>query len=121
MPQAARSTGPGPVGDLIAMPAEASSATRYSESRWSADIHVGTDPANRGNVVATVHMGGPGATLNSREAVDAAARLLAAAPKLLAALKSVQGCPQAAPWLAAAGIHEEIQAAIAAAGPAPRT
>lgn len=49
-------------------------------------IHVGT-PTNRGNCLAIVYIGGDGALDNSREAVEANARLIAAAPELLAALR----------------------------------
>lgn len=43
------------------------------------------------------------------------ADLFAAAPDMLAALRAVLGCPQAAPWLASIGAYEAVRAAIAKA------
>jgi len=43
------------------------------------------------------------------------AALIAAAPDLLAALKEVRGCPQAAPWLVRTGAWDLLNAAIAKA------
>jgi hypothetical protein len=52
-------------------------------------IHVGK-ASNRGNCLAVACMGGRGATDKSREAVEANARLIAAAPEMLEALEYVR-------------------------------
>ena len=57
---------------------------RYLE----ADIHVGA-PENIGNIIATVFMGGGGATLNNKPAVEANAHLIAAAPEMFEALRDL--------------------------------
>lgn len=49
-------------------------------------VHVGSG-TNRSNALATVGMGGPGATVSTPETVQANARLIAAAPELYAALE----------------------------------
>lgn len=50
-------------------------------------VHVGTfDSVDRGNALAVVYLGGPGATSVSRENIIANARLIAAAPELVEAL-----------------------------------
>jgi hypothetical protein len=59
---------------------------------WETAIHVG-ESRNRGNALALACLGGKGATNGSREAVEANARLIAAAPELLAA------CEAAKEWL----------------------
>ena len=53
---------------------------------WEIPIAVG-EGATIGNALAVVYMGGPGATRNDVESLKANARLFAAAPDLLAALK----------------------------------
>jgi hypothetical protein len=79
---------------------------------WETAIHVGdTKP---GNVLATAVMGGSGATRSDRESVEANARLIAAAPELLEALK------ECLPQIRWASIHgsrcdeliAEVEAAI---------
>lgn len=60
---------------------------------WEADIRVGR-PANAGNILATTFMGAGGGLINSQAAVEANARLIAAAPAMLEALTdiAVYGC-----------------------------
>lgn len=55
---------------------------------WELPVHVG-EGANRGNTLAIVYIGGPGAITNSKDAVEANGHLIAAAPLMLEALKSV--------------------------------
>lgn len=66
---------------------------------WEIPIAVG-EGAAIGNTLAVVYMGGPGATRNDFESLKANARLFAAAPDLLAALKrsvDLNGKP-GGPW-----------------------
>ena len=65
--------------------------------------------ARTGDLVAKLNNG------LSDPLVQANARLIAAAPDLLAALKEVRGCPQAAPWLVRTGAWDLLNAAIAKA------
>lgn len=58
---------------------------------WEAAVHVGSE-ANRGNSLASVHMGGLGALYSTKEAVEANARLIAAAPDLVVALQTAALC-----------------------------
>jgi hypothetical protein len=61
--------------------------------RHETPVHIG--PADkRGNVLAIVYQGGSGALWSAREAVEANARLIAAAPDLLEALRAIvfQAC-----------------------------
>lgn len=70
---------------------------------WEIPVAVGEWPKG-GNSICTVHMGGPGATISNKEAVEANARLIASAPDLLAcalaqeelATNSFDGDPQEA-------------------------
>lgn len=55
---------------------------------WETPVHVG-EFSNRGNCLAIAYLGGPGAIDSSREAVEANARLIAAAPELFKALKAI--------------------------------
>lgn len=52
---------------------------------WQVPIQCGAHGVNGGpgNVLAIVHMGGPGATSSTKESVEANARIIAAAPELL--------------------------------------
>jgi hypothetical protein len=55
---------------------------------WEAPIHVGTKD-NPGNCHTIVSQGGPGALHSTQAAVEANARLIAAAPDLLEALRAM--------------------------------
>jgi hypothetical protein len=55
---------------------------------YRSSIYVGLYEG-RGNVLASVCMGGDGALQRTKEAVEANARLIAAAPELLAALQEI--------------------------------
>lgn len=57
-------------------------------AHFETPVHVGE--VNRGNALAIVHLGGDGAINGSREAVEANARLIAAAPEMLAELRKVE-------------------------------
>ena len=59
---------------------------------WQVPVQVGAPGGvngGPGNVIAMVSMGGPGAMISDKEHVEANARLIAAAPDLLAALESL--------------------------------
>ncbi|WP_312784637.1 hypothetical protein [Brevundimonas sp.] len=69
---------------------------RYScrqQPFWETPVQVG-EGATAGNAICIVYMGGPGATGSTQEAVEANARLIAAAPDLLEALEAHQGVSQ---------------------------
>lgn len=59
---------------------------------YYADVCVGPRETH-GNSIARVSLGGPGATHNTREAVEANAKLIAAAPDLLAVCQGVLSHP----------------------------
>lgn len=82
-PRPAHTSGPWSVGY--------SEKKRYAASDsdwWEAAVHVG-EGGSRGNCLALVCMGGPGATHADQDSVEANARLIAAAPQLLEALETV--------------------------------
>lgn len=60
-------------------------------------IHVG-EGGGRGNALALVSLGGPGATSLHREDIEANARLIAAAPEMYGALCAVLQCKEATSW-----------------------
>jgi hypothetical protein len=57
-------------------------------SHWQVPVCVG-ERSRQGNVIAIVHAGGPAATKSDQETVEANARLIAAAPDMLAALRDI--------------------------------
>jgi hypothetical protein len=59
---------------------------------WEVPVQVGRGK-NAGNVLALVCMGGPAATQSTKESVEANARLIAAAPDLLEALRAYHYLP----------------------------
>lgn len=94
----AHTPGPWSVGN-----SRTSGADSKLGAMWEAAVHVGSE-ANRGNSLASVHMGGLGALYSTREAVEANARLIAAAPDLaymltqLAQYCEATGNPSALDW-----------------------
>lgn len=55
-------------------------------TQYETPVHVG-EGGSRGNCLAIVYLGGPGATTSTPEVTAANARLIAHAPELLAALR----------------------------------
>lgn len=65
---------------------------RYQHTSFEVPVHVGAwndRTGGPGNCLAIAYMGGPGAIDSSQEAVQANARLIAAAPELFKALKAI--------------------------------
>jgi len=56
---------------------------------WEVPIQVGDGIKTHGNTLCDVYMGGPAATNSTKETVEANARLIAASPDMLEALKAV--------------------------------
>lgn len=56
--------------------------------QWRCAVHVG-EGAQRGNALAIVYLGGDGAINSTKEAVEANAKLIAAAPTLLDACRAL--------------------------------
>jgi len=69
-------------------------ATRENDSlgfsTFTANVAVGNDDGDHGNYLASIHAGGPGAIYSTQEAVEANARLIAAAPDLYEAILAVK-------------------------------
>jgi hypothetical protein len=83
-------------------------------TQYETPVHVG-EAGNRGNCLAIVYLGGVGAITSTPEATMANARLIAAAPDLLAAAKLIVRRAV----LIASGLNtDELEAAIAKALPA---
>ena len=65
---------------------------KYQHTSFEVPVHVGAwndRAAGPGNCLAIAYLGGPGAIDSTREAVEANARLIAAAPELFKALKAI--------------------------------
>jgi hypothetical protein len=71
----------------------------------------------QGNPICIVHMGGPGATSNDSESLATNARLIAAAPELLAACKAIDAHLGTTfpPYEEGQSPYDKVRAAIAKA------
>ena len=81
---------------------------------WEVPVQVGGS-GNGGNVIASVGMGGPGATVSTKESVEANACLIAASPDLFSCLVAYVEIEEQAAPASSSPLRERARAAIAKA------